>query len=165
MKKVSVFYGSTSGNTEEIANRIAEEFGVVAQSCDTMSPKDIAESELLILGSSTWGAGDLQDDWMDAIDTLKACDLSGKTVALFGCGDSQGFGDTFCDAIGTLYSELSDSNCDFVGEMDTAGYDYSDSTAIVDDKFVGCALDEENEPEKTDERIEAWIAQIKPLLN
>ena len=64
------------------------------------SPADVAPYEILLLGCSTWGAGDLQDDWDSYLGKLKKLDLSEKTVALFGCGDSASFSDTFCDAIG-----------------------------------------------------------------
>ena len=70
------------------------------------SPADVAPYEILLLGCSTWGAGDLQDDWDSYLGKLKKLDLSEKTVALFGCGDSASFSDTFCDAIGTIYSDL-----------------------------------------------------------
>ena len=120
---------------------------------------------MLLLGSSTWGAGDLQDDWFDFLPQLKAADLAGKVVALFGCGDSASFSDTFCDAIGTLHDELAATGCRFVGEVDTAGYTFDSSTAVKDGKFVGLALDEVNEPQLTDGRIDGWIAAIKGALD
>ena len=41
--------------------------------------------------TSTWGDGELQDDWYDAIKMIKTADLNGKIVALFGCGDSESY--------------------------------------------------------------------------
>ena len=61
----------------------------------------VAGYDTLLLGSSTWGSGDLQDDWYDGIETLKGADLAGKKIALFGCGDSSSYSDTFCSALGT----------------------------------------------------------------
>jgi flavodoxin I len=51
-----------------------------------------------------------------------------------------------------------------VGAVDTDGYSFDDSEAVVDGKFVGLPLDDVNEDDKTDTRIEAWIAEISPNL-
>jgi len=34
----------------------------------------------------------------------------------------------------------------------------------VDGRFVGLALDDVNEDDKTEQRIEAWLEEIKPSL-
>ena len=155
MNKIGVFYGSTTGTTEDLARRIAEKLDV--PSAD--------EYDVLVLGSSTWGAGELQDDWYDGVKVLKKCDLSHKSVALFGCGDSDSYSDTFCDAIGILYEDLKDTHCKFCGATDTAGYTFDSSIAVVDGKFVGLPLDEVNEDSKTDERISAWAEQVKQEIS
>ena len=117
-----------------------------------------------LLGSSTWGIGELQDDWNDFLDKLKAKNLSGKTVAIFGCGDSASFGGSFCDAIGIIYNELQGSGCQFAGSVDTDGYSYDSSEACVDGQFVGLPLDESNESDQTDKRIDAWISGLKQVI-
>lgn len=120
---------------------------------------------MLVLGTSTWGDGELQDDWYDGVKVLKSADLSMKFVALFGCGDSDSYCDTFCDGIGVLYEDLKDSGCTFLGnKVSTDGYSFSSSIAVVDGAFVGLPLDEVNESNKTAERIDAWIAEIKSKL-
>ena len=109
MNKIGVFYGSTTGTTEDLARRIAEKLEVPSTHIYDVSKLTEAlvnEYDVLVLGSSTWGAGELQDDWYDGVKVLKKCDLSHKHVALFGCGDSDSYSDTFCDAIGILYEEL-----------------------------------------------------------
>lgn len=68
-------------------------------------PSEIGQYDLLLLGSSTWGSGDLQDDWYDFLDGIETLDLKDKTIALFGCGD-QSMSDTFCNAVGTIYHRL-----------------------------------------------------------
>ena len=88
-------------------------------------------------------------------------DLSGKLVAIFGCGDSSSFSDTFCDAIGTIYTDLQGTGCTFIGNVATDGYSYDDSTAVVDGQFVGLPLDELNEDDQTESRLDAWIASLK----
>ena len=168
MKKTGIFYGSSTGTCEELANQIAEKLGVSStdvHSVDKMTADKIKEYEVLVLGTSTWGDGELQDDWNDAVETLKKMDLSGKTVALFGCGDSESYSDTFCDGMGILYEDLKDSQCKFIGFVPgTNEYSFSSSIAVVDGAFVGLPLDEVNESDKTAERIDAWTAEIKSKL-
>ena len=48
--------------------------------------------------------------------------------------------------------------------VSTEGYTFDDSDAVVDGKFVGLALDEVNEDDKTEERVDAWLEAIKPSL-
>lgn len=167
MKDIRMYYGSSTGTTQEIAGRIADKLDL-AKDCikdvSNLTKEDVEKTDVLLLGSSTWGSGDLQDDWYSGMDTLKTANLDGKVIALFGCGDSQSFGDTFCNAIGNLYNALKNSGATFVGFMPTDGYDYSDSEAVVDGQFVGLAIDEANEPEKTDERIDLWVSELKPHL-
>ena len=126
---------------------------------------EVVEShENLILGTSTWGAGELQDDWYDGLKVLQGADLSGKTIALFGCGDCESYSDTFVGGIGELYNGIKASGARFVGAVDTDGYTFDDSEAVIDGKFIGLPLDDVNEDDKTDTRIDAWIAEISPNL-
>ena len=97
----------------------------------------------------------------DFIGKLKNENLSGKLVGLFGCGDSGSYPDTFCDAMGHLYNDLSGTGCRFIGACDTAGYSFDSSEAVRDGKFVGLALDETNEDDRTAERIAAWVETLK----
>ena len=164
MKTTGIFFGSSGGVTEEVANKIAEKLGVPGSDVHNVasaSPEDVGKYEVLLLGSSTWGAGDLQDDWCDFLPKIQKLDLSDKIVALFGCGDSSSFGDTFCDALGTIYNDLQKTGCKFIGSVDASDYTNDDSTAVVGDRFVGLALDEMNEDDKTPERIENWINALK----
>ena len=164
MKKTGVFYGSSTGTCEELANQIAEKLGVSStdvHSVDKMTADKIKEYEVLVLGTSTWGDGELQDDWNDAVETLKKMDLSGKTVALFGCGDSESYSDTFCDGMGILYEDLKDSQCKFIGFVPDTDYTYNSSVSAVDGHFVGLAIDDVNEGDKTDERVSAWTDEIR----
>lgn len=167
MKKTGVFYGSTTGTTESVARTIAEKLGILSSDVYDVSKMtaDVAGSyEALILGTSTWGDGELQDDWYDGIKVLKGMDLSGKTVALFGCGDSESYSDTFCDGMGILFEDLKNSGCRFIGAVPDADYTYSSSIAVTDSNFVGLAIDDINESDKTDERVTAWTEKLKTEL-
>ena len=164
MKKTLVVYGSSTGTCQDLAERIAKKLGLPSDcvvDVAKLTNTQIADAEALLLGSSTWGDGELQDDWYDGLKTLKSAGLDGKTVALFGCGDSSSFSDTFCSAMGEIHDGLAATGCTFVGQVDASGYTYDDSAAESGGKFVGLALDEVNEDDKTDGRIDAWAAQLK----
>ena len=161
MKKTGVFYGSTTGTTESVANLIAEKLGIAqadVHDVSKMSADMVKAYEALILGTSTWGDGELQDDWYDGIKVLK------KIIALFGCGDSESYGDTFCDGMGILYEDLKTSGCRFIGAVSDADYTYSSSISVIDGNFVGLAIDDVNESEKTEERIASWTDMLKADL-
>ena len=162
MKSIGIFYGSSTGTTEGVANKIAEKLGCGdLHDVSSASADEVAPYEVLLLGSSTWGCGDLQDDWEGFLESLKEQDLSGKLVGLFGCGDSSSFSDTFCDAMGTIYEGLQGTGCTFIGSADASGYSFDSSTACIDGTFVGCALDEMNEDDQTDGRLDQWIETLK----
>ena len=165
MKKTAIVYGSTTGTCEDLAGRIAAKLGVdnVINVTD-FNDSVIADNDNLILGTSTWGAGEVQDDWYDGIKVIKGADFSGKTVALFGCGDSDSYADTFVGGLAEIYNAAKEAGANIIGAVPTDGYTFDDSEAVVDGKFVGLALDEVNEDNKTDERIDAWVAQIQPSL-
>lgn len=159
---LAIVYGSTLGNTEEVANKIAQNLDLecdvinIAQTC----AQNLNKYDKLIFGASTWNDGELQDDW-ESFD-FKDLDLNGKVVAFFGLGDGEGYGDTFCDAIGELYHKFIALGAKVVGQIDTQGYHFESSKAIVDGKFVGLVIDNDNESDKTDERISNWVKLIKP---
>lgn len=167
MEKTCIIYGSSTGTCQAIAEKIAGKLGVAQ--ADVYDVANISAGTVdgyknLILGTSTWGVGELQDDWYDGLDKLRGADLSGKTVALFGCGDCESYCDTFCSAMAEIYAGLKDSGAKFVGQVSTDGYAYDDSAAVIDGQFIGLALDDVNEDDKTDGRIDAWVEQIKDAL-
>ncbi|PID94041.1 MAG: flavodoxin [Bacteroidetes bacterium] len=164
MKKTAIFYGSTSGTAEDIAKKIGTTLG--ADTFDVAdSPLDeVANYENLIIGSSTTGIGDLQEDWEDFVTDFEEADLNGKTIAIFGVGNGVSFSDSFVGCMEKLYDAVKDKGCKIVGFTDTEGYEYDDSPSIVDGKFVGLPIDEDNQDELTDERIEKWVEILKPHL-
>lgn len=164
MNKTIIVYGSSTGTCQAIAEKIADKLGAEAIDVQKFDADTVKENTNLILGTSTWGAGEMQDDWYDGIKVLQGADLSGKTIALFGCGDCESYGDTFVGGMGELYNGIKDCGATFVGAVATDGYNFSDSDAVVDGEFVGLPLDDVNEDDKTDERINDWISSIKDKL-
>lgn len=164
MSKTIVVFGSSTGTCESIAEKIANKLGVESLNVQDLTSDVVVANDNLILGTSTWGAGEMQDDWYDGVKVLQGADLKGKTIAIFGCGDAESYGDTFVGGIGELYNAIKDSGAKFVGSVSTDGYTFSDSDAVIDGKFVGLPLDDVNEDDKTDGRIDAWVAAISPNL-
>ncbi len=160
MSKTIVVYGSTTGTCESIAQTLGSKLGAEVIDVASLSADQLQEADNILLGTSTWGAGELQDDWYDGVETVKGADLSGKQVAIFGCGDSASYSDTFCSAMKELYDAAQEAGATLVGAVSTDGYNFDDSDAVVDGKFVGLALDDVNEDDQTAGRIDAWVAQL-----
>lgn len=163
-KKIGLFYGTTTGKTESAAQIIRDEFGGDIVDLVDVSQADgseFSEYEYIIVGCPTWNIGELQSDWEGLYQELDDIDFSGKTVAYFGTGDQIGYGDNFQDAMGIIEEKISAQGGKTVGYTSTDGYDFNESKALRDGKFVGLALDEDNQSDLTDERIKAWVAQLK----
>ena len=159
--KAVIYYGSTTGTCEDLAGRIADALaGAEVRNASEFGP-EAADCDLLLLGTSTWGEGELQDDWYDKVDTLKGLDLAGKKVAIFGCGDSESYPDSFCGGMKALYDAALEAGATVEGAVDAADYRFDNSEAVIDGRFVGLALDEINESDKTDGRIAAWVAALQ----
>lgn len=156
---IGIFYGSSTGNTKDAAELIAKGLDAKATDISTAKVEDLQGCDVLLLGSSTWGQGDLQDDWEDFLPNLKDVDFNGKTVAIFGLGDQDMYSEEFVDALITLHNATKDAKR--IGFWPTDGYEFDESKSIVDGKFVGLVLDQDNQEDLTEERIEKWVEQIK----
>ena len=168
MQKIGLFYASSTGNTERIAKVLKEKMHSVEIDLHDVSDSDAEQMkgyDHLILGVSTWGEGDLQDDWEEYLPELDKVDFTDKTVALFGLGDQEEYCYNFLDGMGTLYDKVVKGGATVIGSWPTDDYDHDGSTAIRDDEFVGLALDEDNQDDLSDERLTAWIELIDPYLS
>ena len=163
MDKVHVIYGSTTGMTAALAERLAEDFGTRAIN---VAGADVAalEAEALLLGSSTWGCGELQDDWYGGLDLLGNVDLTGKKVAVFGCGDSVGFPDTFCDALAILAEKAVERGAELIGRLPGAAFPDVSSRCLQDGRLVGLAVDELNDQGGTAARLAAFEDAVRKDL-
>lgn len=158
--KVTVIYGSDNGNTRAAATEVATRLGGETIDVASAKTKDFEQCDLLILGTATYGFGDLQNDWEAKLNEFKAAQLAGKKVALFGLGDQASYTDTFVDGMGHLYDAAKEAGAIVVGATAIDGYDFTESHAVREGKFVGLALDEDNQPGETAGRIAAWVAQL-----
>ena len=159
-KSIKIIYGSSTGNTRRAAEAIAANLGGSAVNIADAGPDDF-KADLLILGASTWGYGEMQDDWQNGMPMLEHADLAGRKVALFGLGDASGFSDTYLNAMGELADKVKAAGGEIVGRWSSAGYSHSGSTAEEGDSFAGLALDDDNDPAETPGRIERWCAMLK----
>ncbi|MDX1677743.1 flavodoxin FldB [Arsukibacterium sp.] len=163
--KIGLFYGSTTCYTEMVAEKIQALIGadiVDLHNIKTVPLVKMADYQLLILGLSTWDFGEIQEDWEAHWDEISEVDLRGKTIAIYGMGDQLGYAEWFIDAVGMLHDAIAPQQPDRIGFWPTAGYQFIASKALTADGqfFYGLALDDENQYEQTDERLNNWVSQI-----
>lgn len=169
MKKIGLFYASETGNTETVATTIQQtcfQPGLVdVYDMEKATAETLAGYSALILGTPTVGCGDLPDSLDNFLRRLGNLSFADKTVALFGLGDQQGYPYEFVDALGMLCEELESRGAEIIGTWSTEGYDFSSSRAdLGGGRFCGLVLDEDNQFELTQSRLESWSAQIAPAL-
>lgn len=83
MAITGIFFGSDTGNTENIAKMIQKQLGKdVADVHDIAksSKEDLEAYDILLLGIPTWYYGEAQCDWDDFFPTLEEIDFNGKLV-------------------------------------------------------------------------------------
>ena len=163
MKDIGIFYGSTTGTTEEVAHKLGKLLGVSDEDIHNVADTALSvlgDYRLMVLGSSTWGSGELQDDWYDFLDGAGALNLKDHKMAIFGLGD-ESMTDTFCNAVGEIRKRMEPTEAVLVGEYPADVYDYEHSEATDGNTMYGLLLDEVNRPEITDKRLADWAARIK----
>ncbi len=167
MEKVGIFYASTLGFTRKIAERIGAAFGdehAQVINIENASIGDLESFQNLILGTSTWGVGEMQEDWETFARQLHKINLSGKKIALFGVGDQVEWSSSFLNGMGILYHKLA-NKATIIGFTNTQGYNFDISLALKNDQFVGLAIDEVNQSALTPERISRWVETLKKSFN
>lgn len=163
MQNVGIFFGSSTGNTQDVAGRIAQLIGkqrTKLYDVEKSTAADIDKYNNLIFGSSTWGIGEMQDDFKAFLPELQNAQLAGKVVALFALGDSGTYPDSFVDSLGVLYNALKNKGCHITGHVPTSGYEFEASKGIKNGRFVGLPIDEDSQADLTGQRIENWVQQI-----
>jgi flavodoxin I len=160
-----LFYGTMTGNTTGVAEAIQAALPDLVDEIkciDRAKADDLRACDFLILGGSTWGDGELTDDWADFLPQLDQIDFSGKTVALFALGDQVGYGYNFVSAMKILYDKVLSRGAHVIAcHMPTSGFEFEFSASVVNDSFVGLVVDEQNEPDLTADRIAAWAAVVR----
>lgn len=165
MATVGLFFGSDTGNTEEVAKMIQKELGkhlIDVKDIAKSTKEDIADYDLLLFGIPTWYYGEAQCDWDDFFPELEELDFENKLVAIFGCGDQEDYAEYFLDAMGMVRDIVEARGGIIIGHWPTESYYFEDSKGLVDEAhFVGLGIDEDRQPELTKERVQDWCAQLR----
>ena len=164
--RIGLIFGTDTGNTEDVAERLQEKIDwadVELHDISTAEPDDILQYDYLILGMPTWDFGCIQADWEDYWPVLEGLDFTGKTITLYGLGDQFGYGHYFLDAMGLLHDVVKAQGGNMTGYFSIEGFDFEESKALTPDgqQFVGLALDEDQQEEMSDERMDRWLADLK----
>lgn len=172
MASVGIFYGTSTGSTEDVADQLKEAFGDDADGpfdVDALegSVKDNFEKyHAIVCGTPTWNTGadtERSGTGWDEIYYTSMSELSieDKHVAVFGLGDQSSYAENFADATGELHDVFQSLGPKLFGYTSTEGYEHEDSKSIRGDKFCGLLCDAVNQDELTSERVQNWVEQLK----
>ena len=169
MKKIGLFYGQLGGSTERVAKKVAAVLG--NENVDLIPSKDSKVSDvekyenvifgMSTIGKETWEADKSANDWDVFLPEVEKVDYSNKIIAMFGLGDQITYDLHFVDALGVVAKVILPKGAKIIGQVDTDLYDCRESLAIIDGKFIGLPVNEDFEPELTDERVNNWVEKIK----
>ena len=165
MEKIAIFFGPLNGSVHRIAKLVASKIGddkVDLIHIASATATDLEKYTRIIFGISTIGKDTWQqkfdnNDWSKFFPVVSEFNFSGKKVAIFGLGDHITYAYHFVDSMGLLGKTIKNLGGEIFGQVSTEGYTFQDSDAIVDGKFIGLPVDEDFEPELTEERVSAWI--------
>lgn len=167
MSQIALFFDSDTGNTRKVAkmiNKMFDEGVIELKNIAKVEPADFDKFNAFIIGTPTLGEGELPENWEAFLPELDAMSFEGKTIAMFGLGDQEEYAHEFVDGLGILYEKFEELGANFTGFWPLDGYEYDISRAELDGEFCGLILDQDNQSELTKERVETWVAEIKPVL-
>lgn len=155
---IGIFYGSKQGATKAVCEFISKELD-----CEIFDIKDtkiekISQFDLVILASSSYAFGELEESWQDKINELKNIKFDGKKVALIGVGNLQRHQDSFCSAIVDFLPYIKAAN--LIGSDDLNGYSFKNSSAFINGKFIGLCVDFKGD-ENWQKRAKNWCENLK----
>lgn len=169
MKRVVLLFWGKGGNVERAAEKVYAMFDkdqIDMIDVASFDVSTIANYDLVILGGSTIGAEiwtDVKDDneWSRFFVAVEKVDLKGKYAAFFGLGDQVLYPDHYVDALGVFKEEMEMTKATIIGEWPIEGYRFTDSDGYDGKMFFGLALDEDRQPELTEERARKWTDILK----
>lgn len=176
MKQIGIFFGTETGTTRLVAKKLQKKLGdeIAAKpvNVNRIAPDEMLQYDALILGTPSYGEGEipgrnvgcLEANWAEFLAGMPAADFSGKRIAFFGLGAQERYSERFTSSLFALYRVFKDLGAEIVGDWSTDGYTFQHSAAVVDGRFVGLVIDQRTQGMHTDERLDAWLAQVKPLL-
>ena len=166
--RIALIYGSDTGATEEVVTTIYEKINIedlCVIDVYKIDPSQFLNYDIIILGVPTWYIGDLQSAWDEFFPEFQKINFEGIKVGFFGLGDQYGYPDNFVDGIGILAEVVLKNGGEIFGYWKNEGYDFNLSKGLApNDMFYGLVIDEDNQYEQTEKRIEKWVEQIKKEL-
>ena len=176
MKKIGMFFGTETGTTRLVSKKLYKLLGDGLAdkpiNVNRISPEDMLKYDVLILGTPSYGVGDipglsagcLERNWEEFLANFGQPDLSGKTIAMFGLGAQERYSERFASSLVALYNVFKNLGAEMVGQWPVEGYTFEHSASVVDGDFVGLVIDQRTQSMYTDERLKAWVEQIRPQL-
>ncbi|MEZ5196443.1 MAG: flavodoxin domain-containing protein [Bacteroidales bacterium] len=169
MKKIALIFWPEGGNAESVADKLYSRFNeneIEKVSVAKVTKELLNDSDFWIVGGSTvgshvWEDADDSNRWHFFFKLLEGIEMPKKTVAFYGLGDQVLYPHHFVDGLGVFQVEFEKRNAKIVGNWPVKGYEFTDSDGMKDDVFFGLAIDEDSQPEFTDERIDKWLAIVK----
>lgn len=170
MNTIGLFFGPENGSVHRVAEKVKAALGeqhVEMIPVNHATVADLVKYDKIIFGISTvgketWDSNYSNTDWSKFFPNISKIDYSGKTVAIFGLGDHVTYSSYFVNAMGALARELMKNGATIVGRVSPESYEFDDSEAIIDGSFIGLPIDEDFQPELTDQRVKEWVSFIKP---
>lgn len=169
MKKIAIVYWPLQGNVSRAAKKIHALIKDKADIFDlaSFSSREIQQYDYFIVGSSTVGAdawqdANTKDKWLPFFKQMEFEEVSmqEKKVALFGLGDQILYPDHFVDGMAILKKEFKNLGAEIHGEWPSEGYEHTGSKSEKDGKFIGLALDEDHQDNKTEARASKWLQNL-----
>ena len=176
MGKIGIFFGTETGTTRLIAKKLYKLIGQdVADkplNVNRISAQDMLEYDVLILGTPSYGEGDipglsagcLERNWEEFLSEFGSPDLTGKKIAMFGLGAQERYSERFASSLIALYKVFEELGAEMIGQWPVEGYTFEYSASIMDGMFVGLVIDQRTQGMKTEERLKQWVELIKPQL-
>jgi len=177
MDKIGIFFGTETGTTRLIAKKIHARLGddIAAKplNVNRIEPAQLLQYDALILGTPSYGVGEipgrsagcLEANWEEFLAKMPPnTDLSGKRIALFGLGAQERYTERFASSLRRLHDTFAGLGAELVGQWPTEGYTFDHSAAVVEGRFVGLVIDQRTQGMHTEDRLDSWVAQVRPLL-
>lgn len=171
MSKTAIIFSPKGGSVNRVAIKLGALIGndkVDILHVLEADKVDINNYSQMILAGSTvgadhWSNETIVDEWQEFFTKIADLSFEDKKVAIVGLGNSVLYPEHFADGMAHLYKEVANKNAKIFGSVDAEDYTFEDSEALNDKGFFcGLALDEDNEEELTEERLEKWISRLRP---
>ena len=165
MNKIAIMFGPENGSVHRVAKLLASKIDtqkpdlilVNEASASDLSLYDIIVFGISTIGRDTWDQKFGNVDWAKFMPTVSSFDFTGKKVAIFGLGDHITYAYHFVNSMGILAKTVLKNGGQLIGKVSPEGYTFQDSEALESGMFLGLPIDEDFEPELTEERLNGWV--------